>query len=214
MNIYAEVDIKSAHGTEYLITALRNFGCSVNEWDFDEDKSQVYSSNLPDIKACVFIYTSGESKLGIALCEVKEGYFRIVNVTSESVGSISIDEYNQAVTAFFNALKIWNKSNEIGLRVKISNTDPDLHEIITSPLARKAFETYLNNYPLSGHPADVSRLDQFICSIARYSRKEINWEYLKYYVQEREKWTDDNIESCFNRIFIGLEVIAEYRKFR
>ena len=151
--------------------------------------------------------------LGIALSEVKAKHIQISNITPEKNGRISTKEYNEIATLFFKLVKEWNKKNKKQLKLSISNTNPELSEIITAKIPRNAFESYLNNYPLSHHPRDISRLDKFICAVARYSRKSINWGHLGKFLAERHGWSMENVDTCLNRINIGLEVINEYKRY-
>ena len=75
------------------------------------------------------------------------------------------------------------------------------------------FENFLNMHPLSYHPLDIERLDKFICSIPRYSRKKISLNYLSEYLRVKRNWQESDISWCINRITTGLEIIKVYKRY-
>jgi len=213
VQIYAEVDIRSIENTSIIEQVLKEFSSQQQAWNYDEEKSKNYSLALVEGIGFVMTYDRGDQLLGIALSEAKPKQVRLSNITPEKSGQLSISEYNEVASLLHNDLKEWCKKNKRKLKFSISNTNPDLDEIITANIPRKAFEAFLNNYPLSSHPSDIGRLDRFICSVAKYSRKSINWEHLGKYLQEQHQWSGDDIENCINRIDIGLDVLRQYKKF-
>ncbi|WP_077343672.1 hypothetical protein [Pseudocolwellia agarivorans] len=213
MQIFAEVDIRSKKDTLSIINDLREFSSLQSDWVFDEEKSKSYSLALPESIGCVFTYSYDGQLHGIALSEVKAKHIQISNITPEKSCRISTKEYNEIATAFYKTVKEWNKQKKKQLKLSISNINPELSEIITAKIPRKAFESYLNNHPLSYHPNDISRLNKFICAVARYSRKNINWEHVGKFLVEQHGWSMENVNTCLNRINIGLEVISEYKRY-
>lgn len=91
-------------------------------------------------------------------------------------------------------------------------TESNLKDIITAKIPREAFEFYLNQYPLSNHPFDIKRLDNFICCIFTFSKKAINTQQLKKYLLEKLKWPGYNVDWCIRRIETGLDILKEYKK--
>lgn len=213
MNVFAEVDIRSRKGTAYLFDTLRQFAADTAEWIFDEEKSASYSDDLPDSVGCVLLLNGNEWMPGIAICEEWSGHCRIANIVPKRTGTMPTDEYNQIAQKFYAQVREWSNKRNRGLRLAISKTDLELEDIITAEIPRKCFKVFLNNYPLSHHPNDISRLDRFICSVSRYSRRSINWEYLGEYLCEKKHWPEDGVDWCLNRIRTGLEIIHEYKRF-
>lgn len=214
MNVFVEIEIRSSRGTQYLIDALRRFCIDSSDWTFDEDRSAAYSKDLSESVGCVIIVDDQvTTKLGMALCEEKAGFIKIANIVPKETGSITTDRYNSVARAFYENLKKWSRTASAGLRLRISNTDPSLNEIISAKIPLQSFQRFLRNYPLSHHPKDVERLDRFICAVSRYSRKKIEWEYLGQYLEEKEHWPQEDTAWCLERIRTGLEVIAAYKRF-
>lgn len=213
MNVFAELDIRSNRGTAHLVDALRRFCADQAGWVFDEEKSTTYTANLADGVGCVILFEENRRKPGIALCEERNGLCRIANIVPKTASSIPTDEYNQIAQQFHDAVKQWSRQNKAGLRLTISRTDLELEDIITATILLKLFRSFLGNHPLSCHPKDISRLDRFICAASGFSRKQIEWGYLGEYLREKERWPEENVNWCLERIRIGLEIIGEYKKF-
>ena len=213
MDVFAEVDIRSNKGTAHLIDALRQFSADSREWVFDEERTGSYSANVFDGVGCVILCKGNKWEPGIAICEEKKGHCRIANIVPKRTGSIPTVEYNQIARKFHDQVKRWSRKNKKGLRLAVSKTDLGLEDIITAKIPLRLFKVFLRNYPLSYHPMDIRRLDQFICAVSRYSRKAINWEYLGEYLREKEHWPKNNVEWCLERISTGLEIIGEYKVF-
>lgn len=88
-----------------------------------------------------------------------------------------------------------------------------LEDIIPGNKTRKYFELFLNAYPLSHHPADIQRLDIFICALHRYSRKKIDLDLLHVYLFNVLKWPEEECTSCCKRINTGCEILKMNKKF-
>lgn len=213
MNVFAEVHIRSNRGTAHLVDVLRRFCTDQAGWVFNEEKSATYSANLGGGAGCVILSEEDRRNPAIALCEERNGIYRIANIVPKTVGSIPTDEYNLIAHQFHDAIKKWSRKNKAGLRLTISNTDLELEDIITAKIPLKLFRSFLLNHPLSYHPNDISRLDRFICGTSRFSRKPIEWEYLGEYLREKKEWPEENVKWCLERIRIGIEIIGEYKKF-
>jgi hypothetical protein len=212
MNVFSEVELRSKNGTEYLIEQIIGFGnCSTN-WVYDKERSNRYSNNLIDAKGCALIYKGSKWNPGFAFSEKKEGHIYLANIVPKETGKISITEYNGLSKSFFEAFKEWSKEQRNGIKISISKTDLELEDIITANVPKKHFQSFLNNYPLSYHPCDIERLDRFICSVARYSRKPINWEYLGEFLLKKKNWSEADVSWCLNRIEIGLDIIRVYKR--
>lgn len=213
MNVFSEINIRSKNGTDYLIEKIKEFGKHSGAWIYDEERSNRYSENLAESKGCVLIYCKNEFIPGFAFCEKKEGCIYIANIVPKETGQISIPEYNALSRKFYDEFRKWNRKEKNGIQINISKTELDLEDIITAKIPRKSFQRFLNMHPLSHHPYDIGRLDRFICSIARYSRKPINWNYLGEFLREKKNWSETNISWCLNRIETGLEIISVYKRY-
>ncbi len=99
-------------------------------------------------------------------------------------------------------------------KINISKTDLELEDIITAKIPRKLFQYFLHNRPLCNHSYEIEILDRFICSVAKYSRKPINWENLEEYLRKKEVWSEPNVSGWISRVKTGLEIIRVYRKYR
>ena len=211
MEIFAEVDIRSQNGTEYIDKALQDICEKSKEWIYNIEKSNNYKKNILQEFGCII--TNSDSTISIAICEEKNGHCKIANITPTSSGEITRAKYNEIafkITSDFR--KLINKSS-LKLVFTIKSTELNLKNIISSSIARKCFENFLNNFPLSTHPNDRERLDKFTSAVARYSRKNINFEYLHEYLTKKMNFPTKSADTIIERIEIGLDVISVYRKF-
>lgn len=213
MNVFIEIDIRSKNGTDFLMEKIKGFGKYSADWIYDEERSNMYSEDLLDSKGCILIYNKNKFIPGFAFCEKKEGCVYVANIVPKETGQIPLNEYNVLSRIFYNDFIKWNKKEKGRIQINISKTDLKLEDIITANIPRKTFQTFLNLYPLSYHPCDIERLDKFICSVSRYSRKPINWGYLGEYLRKKESWPETNISWCLDRIEIGLQIISVYKKY-
>ena len=214
MNVFVEVEVRAQDGTDKLVAALRDFAASEPSFSYDKSRSTEYSQQLDDSIGSVLQFGAGENRpVAISLYEEKPGLMRVGNIVPSSPGQLDTDQYNGYAREFTESLRRWSRKNKKGLRIRVSKSDLELEDIIPTAIPLKLFNIYLGNYPLSYHPLDVERLDRFICGVARYSRKPINWEHLSEYLIENKGWPSDGVEWCIQRIKTGLEIINVYKKF-
>jgi len=210
MNVFSELDIRSTKGTDYLVEKIKEFGHLKDGWVYDEERSNKYTENLVDSKGCSLIYKNSKWVPGFAFCEKKEGCVYVANIVPKEISQIPVLEYNALSIKFYDDFRKWSTKKRNGIKINIMKADLEIENIISANRPRKRFQSFLNCYPLSYHPCDVKRLDRFICSVARYSRKPINWNYLGEYLRKKN-WPESNISWCLNRIRTGIDIIQVYK---
>ena len=88
-----------------------------------------------------------------------------------------------------------------------------LKNIIKAKKCRLLFERYLDQFPTSGHPTDIRRLENFICTLSTYTRKPFNIiSSLETWLKKEKGWEEEDIERCIQRIEIGLNILETYKK--
>ncbi|NIY85212.1 hypothetical protein [Vibrio hepatarius] len=210
MLVHVEIELKSSLGVDWILSKLQEFTNTDTSWTFELAKSKTLAGGAPEGKAIVL--TKIYEFMHVALCIFGSSSkcLKVSNIVPQRDG-LSVETYNQIATSFANEFKVFAKGENI--RVLISNPNPSIKDIISANVPRKAFEAYLSHYPLSFHPLDVARLDNFICAFARYSRKPLDSVLLGAYLQEQYGWTSEQANWLVNRIDIGLEVIKAYRNY-
>ncbi|MUJ30191.1 hypothetical protein GNP73_19735 [Aliivibrio fischeri] len=209
MKLYIEIDLKSSLGIEYIASKLVDFSIFSNIWMYDLKRTEKLSHGLIDQSAIVFAKNHEDTLVTLIFFESTSKCFKLGNILLSGGIGLPIETYNAIALEFFNDLKSWNKDSKF--RIFASNSNPDLSEIISAKIPRKAFELFLNNHPLSHHPSDIARLDSFICSVARYAKKSIDVNALGLYLAEQKGWTENQIKWLIDRMEIGLAIISAYQ---
>jgi hypothetical protein len=101
----------------------------------------------------------------------------------------------------------------LSIRVHLLVFRLSLEAAIPSKKCREYFRSYLAGYPLTFHPSDVDRLDQFVCALHRYHATP-DLDALVAFLIEHRQWPQPAAEIVRNRILIGSKILAVHRRFR
>lgn len=148
----------------------------------------------------------------VAVGKNENGTYYVSNIIPKEAGYISPVEYNQFAKCFASSVRNFLRDSAVPLRVSVLIEKLDLKQIVSSRIARKSFEQYLAMYPLTYHPADVRRLDRFICIASRYCRKPIKPDKLEGYLRVTLQWPDKDARWCRERVEAGLKILSVYKK--
>jgi len=214
MKIYREVYIKSKFLSEAQLFEMIKQFCINNEyWDFLVEKSEQYSESMNE-PACM-ISTVPQKDLGyaaVAIAKKKDNVLYIPNIIPRGKGRLSRNEYNTIAYRFISDFRKFVRKNKLQINTS-SNDKIGIKDIITSSKARSFLNQYLNAFPKSYHYLDIERLDKFTCALARYSRKNPNFEYFERYLIEELSWSEKDAAWCSNRVELGYTVLGVNRVF-
>jgi predicted GTPase len=132
--------------------------------------------------------------------------FELVNIVPLN-NDIEEKEYVELTYEIYHVMKELNIKN---LKIKYFDNADDLSKIVTSKMARERLENIIKNFPNSYHPNDLKNIDTLACVIHSYSRKEIDFDILKEYLNKNSELTKEYTEYLLNRIKIGLQVLSVY----
>lgn len=214
MKCFREVTISSAILDESLLVHyIESFAAQSDNWHVPKAKSAEYARLCGAPSCCLLSKRNTLPPAVLHLSTRKSGGLYVTNIVPLKAGQLSLSEYNSLIIAFAQELRAKSKADGIAIRITQSKETVTLRDLITGKISRKLFNQYVNAYPLSGHSADTKRLDKFICSIARYSRRPVDLDAFQQLLAEELKWPKVEAEKCRKRVEIGLEVLAVYKKF-
>lgn len=215
VNVFAEVELRCNNGTKHLMVQINKFCNHSTNWSYKKAHRNISSKNDSHSKVCDLIYSNSNWNPRFPFYEKKDGHIYMTNILSETGKNIPVPGYNSLAKSFQDDFMKWNINQRNGIRVSISKTDLELEDIITAKIPRKHFQSFMHgSHPFNYHPSEIEMLDRFICSVARYSRKSINWEYLDEYLIKKKAWTKQNVSWCLCRIKTGLDIIRIYKRYR
>ena len=194
-----------------FISAMKEFETHMNSWEFLEEKSEEYSLSIGN-PSCILLKTDNKVKPAVAITIKKNNTFFIANIVPKEISNLSVTEYNKIALQFVKDIKKYAKNYKLPIKVKTTNENIELADIISGTKTRAFFEKYLNlhplsYHPLSYHPLDIKRLDVFICAVFRYSRGKIDTDLLKGWLVSKKKWSEKDATWCIERIKTGLSVL-------
>lgn len=212
MKTYIDVLIVWKHNDpNSFIAVLEKFGAQMPSWEFLEKQSKEYSSATGE-PSCALLKSDNEFKPAVAITIKSGNTFFIANIVPKKTGRLSMTQYNGIARQFIKDIKQYAKEHKLKLKVKTTNENIGLSDIIRGKKTRELFERYLNLFPLSFHPLDIERLDVFICSASRYLKGRIDLDLLKGWLIEEKKWSEKDASWCVERIRIGFSVLKANRR--
>jgi hypothetical protein len=137
----------------------------------------------------------------------------VANIIPLACSELTPNEYNALVGAFAGAFRAHTKRSAAQIRVTLSKADVGLADIVPGKIPKSLLDRYLAVHPLSYHPSDIGRLDAFICSLSRYSRKQFDIDAFETLLIEELGWSSNAAKWCRSRVEIGLAVLAINKKF-
>lgn len=195
-----------------LARYIEYFGQRATNWECPLDQSQAYERACGEPSCRVVVKAAELEHAAVSLSKVGPNALRKTNIVPLDLYELDIDQYNAIVTEFSKALRKQISIDKNDIRVSISKASATLTDIVTGKYPAKFFRQYLGAHPLSGHPSDVERLDKFICSIARYSKKPFDFQSFQYLLVEELGWSEVQAKECRSRVEIGLEILATYKR--
>lgn len=196
-----------------LARYVESFAEHVQNWECPLEKSQAYEMACGEPSCCVVVKAPGLEHAAVHLSKVGKNSLRKTNIVPLDLYELDIDQYNAIATEFSKVLRKRARIDKMEISVSITKASASLYDVVTGKHPTMFLKRYLSAYPLSGHPSDVERLDNFICSLARYSRRPLDLHAFQHLLVEELGWSKSQAETCRSRVEIGLEVLARYKKF-
>lgn len=196
-----------------LARYVESFAQYATNWECPLEKSQAYERACGEPSCCVVVKAAGFEHAAVHLSRIGPNALRKTNIVPLDLYELNIDQYNAIATEFSRALRKQAGVDKKEIRVSISKANTSLSDIVTGKYPIKFLNQYLGAYPLSGHPSDIERLDKFICSLSRYSKKPFDFHAFQHLLVEELGWSEAQAETCRSRVEIGLEVLATNKRF-
>lgn len=200
-------------GTHALARYVEAFADRSGNWKFHAQKSPLYEQMCGKPSCCIVTASIALPLAAVHMTEKSEHSLFTTNIIPLDRQQLSADEYNAIALAFARDIRTDAQRNATHISVKMSKAELHLADIVTGKLSRKLLNRYLNLFPLSHHPADIGRLDAFICSMFRYKRRPFDLDGFEALLAEERGWSSADARWCRNRVEFGLEVLAANRQF-
>ncbi|MDG4601352.1 MAG: hypothetical protein P9C48_01300 [Defluviicoccus sp.] len=184
------------------------------EWTFPAEQSATYQQMCQEPSCCIICEDNSLPRAAIHMTKARENSLYTANIVPLHQDNLSIDQYNAIGTKFARSVRTYAKTTVTAIAVTVSKAEISLADVVTGQIPRRLLRRYLSQYPLSHHQSDIDRLDAFICSLSRYSRKPFDIDAFEYLLMEELYWSHGDARWCRTRVEIGLDVLAANRKFR
>ena len=215
MKVFREIFLSIKDLNNSQVFDLFDSFCRSNAgFELKKEKSDQYAKDT-DGRAFIIIHAlrCPETQTAIiAITKKTKRTLYLANIVPKEKQQLSVNEYNQIASNFFNAFRQHLKVINSEVSVRITKENIGLEEIIPGKLTRKHFERYMSAYPLSFHPFDVELLDFFICVLFRY-RSSVDVTRLKRYLVEDIGWQEKYASWCIGRVETGLDILKANWKF-
>ena len=190
-----------------------DFANNTKNYTYREKFDREYTAAM-QAPSCFIGYENSKGCVGYAITK-RGGKYSLVNIVPRESGFIPSDIASEYAKTFVCDLRKFLKTHSYhNIKISLSKRKRiRLEDIIPGKKTRHYFETYLNGYPLTHHPADIQRLDIFICAAHRYSHKAIDIDLIYTYLCNILKWPEEESKWCCNRIEIGLKILKVNKKF-
>lgn len=122
------------------------------------------------------------------------------------ISHIDYSEYNKILDYFRDKVfyKIINDSHN---HISENTEDFNIEEVI--PYSFSKLNTWLSNFPLSGHPLDERRWYDFVISLHK-NNEDLSIDVFKKYLQEKYNWEEDVVESFALKLESQLDLLDYY----
>lgn len=214
MKSYRELVISSSElNASELARYVEALAASSHGWEFPEKESTEYEAMCGQPSCCVIATNLPVQRSALHLTSKGQRSLVVTNVIPLVSRQLTVDEYNAVIVAFVELVRQSAKSTCRHIRVVMSKDCLTMDDVLPGGLCKKLFKRYLSAYPLSYHPNDIERLDQFTCALSRLGRTVFDLDAFQYLLIEEQNWPSRDAEWCRRRVEAGLAVLAANRKF-
>lgn len=138
--------------------------------------------------------------------ERKVEIVNIIPMKESGVFQIECMEYNKLLDAYRD--DVFALINQrFGNAIEQNTEDYSLEEVI--PKSYPLLNTWLNGYPLSGHPNDTKRWYDFVIRLHN-SEESLSLSAFEKYVEENYGWDRETIDKFSLRLESQLELLDYY----
>jgi hypothetical protein len=198
---------------EMFCTIITGFANKTRGYTLRKDWSKEYSDGMKN-PSYIIRYEQDNRAADFAITKIEEEY-SLENIMPKEPGRIPYEIAEECAKIFVNDFRKFLRNNSLkNMSVSFARKRKlAIENIIPGKETRKFFMKYINGCPLTHHPADIQRLDIFICAASRYCRKPINLYLLHAYLKEVLQWSASEAKWCRDRIEAGMEILHLNRKF-
>lgn len=86
----------------------------------------------------------------------------------------------------------------------------ELIELFSSKEVIKSFSLWVNNYPLSYHPLDMKRFEEFVVTLF-VNNESLDYKNLEYFLKQNHNFSDSDFGYFSSRIRNGLSLLESYK---
>lgn len=163
---------------------------------------------------CVIVCDDGQLVVGLSFVAPRgkeeqskhHSSVRLTNIFPQTVGSISVEQYNTILRTFVRDFKNHLRSRKLPMNVRHSVFQLSLNNAVPSPKTRAALKVYLRGHPLTFHPSDVENLDEFIRCAHRFHAR-VDVDALCAYLVCEKHWPKSAVEVARERIVVGSQIL-------
>lgn len=150
----------------------------------------------------------------IVVCPLSDGssvsVVNIVPMHESGVSHIGCSVYNQLLNIFRDDV-LKPISEQQGNRIIENEEDYTIEDVI--PKSFPLMNTWLSNYPLSGHPRDTHHWYDFV--LALHTNKEhLSLDDFRKYIEENYGWDEEDLSRFELRLESQLELLEYYDEHR
>lgn len=194
-----------------ILEALLTFSGTAEGWERRPGGIHAESFGLGEHCSIVGLHPPAAALFFMAETGKRKGV-RLTNIIPRDTDHLPMEEYNQVARRFAADFRRHCRGR-IQIRVSISSEDRGLEAAISGERSRRYFEDYVRAHTvLTHHPADIDRLDLFICAAHRFGGR-CDPDDIAQYLREDLQWPDRDAKSVRDRIRIGLSLLGVNSRF-
>lgn len=134
----------------------------------------------------------------------------IIPLPESEVSQIECEDYNKLLDAYCDdVFAVIHKL--YGNKIKQNTENYSIEEVI--PLSYASLNTWLNGYPLSGHPNDTKRWYDFVVKLHN-TGEHLPLSDFEEYIKENYGWDDATITRFSMKLESQLQLLAYYDQHR
>ena len=207
-------------GARDVVDAVKGLAAESPSWEIMERQTEEYSRGIGAealIMACSSGFSAGTA-LALAETTGRGGAMYVANIIPQE-GEMSVDDYNAIAKRFVSDLRHFSGRKKLGIRCRFRVPTPPttLEGIIPGGRTRSLFRSFMAvgeiwRQPCITHPADIERLDAFICAVHRFQSR-VYLGALQWWLSQEKGWPEHDADWVVKRIATGLDVLRAHRRF-
>ena len=183
-------------------------------WSKEGYQVDRYSARTERDTLAVYIHEKGLPYSRLIVCaNSASNVVEIVNIVpmpESGISHIEYAEYNKLLDLFRDQV-FGTINHEQGNEIRENSEEYNIEDVI--PKSYTALNTWLNMYPLSGHPLDTKRWYAFVVALHE-NNEYLSLDDFAKYIMENYEWPSDKIEEFSLRLESQLELLEYYDNHR